>query len=131
MNKGLSNSLKAAFTDIVPVVRSIIENGCQIVKPEWLAGFTAGEGCFRVNTSKYERNKFGVRVVMIFRIIQHVRDEFLLNNIKAYLGCGSVSKHSKEVVVFEVSSLKDINEKIIPFFNGMLRTCIRSKTSKL
>lgn len=131
MNKGLSNSLKAAFTDIVPVVRSIIENGCQIVKPEWLAGFTAGEGCFRVNTSKYERNKFGVRVVMIFRIIQHVRDEFLLNNIKAYLGCGSVYKHSKEVVVFEVSSLKDINEKIIPFFNGMLRTCIRSKTSKL
>ena len=48
MNLGLPYALKKAFPDIVTVVRSLVENK-KVSDPNWLAGFTSGEGCFFVN----------------------------------------------------------------------------------
>lgn len=48
MNLGLTDILKTAFPDTVPVPRPLIEDN-KIFCPEWLAGFTAGEGCFFIN----------------------------------------------------------------------------------
>lgn len=45
MNKGLTESLKSIFPNIVPVERPIIKN--QIIRsPLWLIGFVDGGGCF-------------------------------------------------------------------------------------
>jgi hypothetical protein len=47
LNKGLSNELKAAFPNIIPVARPSVElKG--ISDPNWLAGFTSGYGCFSI-----------------------------------------------------------------------------------
>lgn len=43
MNNGLSDILKAAFTNTIPVQRPLVEIPKKI-DPNWLAGFTAAEG---------------------------------------------------------------------------------------
>ena len=45
MNRGLSDVLKKAFPDVVPVVRPLVLYQ-KILDTNWLAGLTSGEGCF-------------------------------------------------------------------------------------
>ena len=47
MNRGLSEKLQVAFPDVVTVERPLVELP-QTIDPNWLAGFTSGEGCFLV-----------------------------------------------------------------------------------
>jgi len=48
MNNGLSDGLKLAFPNTIPAPRSVIVN--QVIKdPNWLAGFTSGEGSFFID----------------------------------------------------------------------------------
>jgi hypothetical protein len=46
MNLGLTDSLKIAFPNVVPVLRPIIKS--KISDSNWLTGFTSAEGCFLV-----------------------------------------------------------------------------------
>ena len=51
MNKGLTETLKTMFPDIIPVVRPIVD--LQVIKnPLWLVGFVDGEGCFYIKIKK-------------------------------------------------------------------------------
>ncbi|HLT42013.1 MAG TPA: hypothetical protein VKZ95_04850 [Sphingobacteriaceae bacterium] len=51
INNGLSDELKAAFPNTNPVPRPEVVH--QVIKdPNWLAGFTAGEGCFFIDSSE-------------------------------------------------------------------------------
>ena len=47
MNLGLSDELKAAFPDTIPVPKPKVEDQ-EIKDPYRLAGFTTGEGCFSI-----------------------------------------------------------------------------------
>jgi len=47
MNKGLSDELKANFSDLVPIKRSLIKDKV-ISNPNWISGFVSAEGCFYV-----------------------------------------------------------------------------------
>ena len=51
MNWGLSEKLKVAFPDVVPVVRPLVDD-TKIIDPNWLAGFTSAEGCFYIDIFK-------------------------------------------------------------------------------
>ena len=58
INLGLSENLKTAFPDTVPVLRPIIEKKNPIIPdPEWVAGFTTGEGCFFIENLKSKNTK--------------------------------------------------------------------------
>lgn len=48
---------------------------------------------------------------------QHSRDSEILINIKNYIGCGSVNKHSVNADMFTATKFSDITEKILPFFD--------------
>jgi hypothetical protein len=86
--------------------------------PNWLTGFTEGESCFFVQLRKSPTHKAGVKVILHFRITQHLRDQALINSLIDYFGCGSVVVHSKESsVVYLVNKISDILEKIIPFLS--------------
>ena len=113
MNLGLSDKLKLAFLDVVPVVRPKIE-APKTIDPNLLSGFASAEGCFlmRVTPSK---TKVGFRVQLVFQLTQHVRDEKLLIRFISFFNCGNVVKY-REVLDFRVYKLRDIEEKIIPFF---------------
>ena len=45
LNRGLTPGLKEAFPLTTPVPRLLVENS-SVPHPEWIAGFTSGEGCF-------------------------------------------------------------------------------------
>lgn len=110
----MSVALKEAFPHILPVVRPTRDN-ISIYNPQWLAGFTSGEGSFGVKIRNATVNSRPF-VELIFQINQHVRDEKLINCIAEYLGCGKIYKHSVNAVVYRVSKRSYLTDIIIPFF---------------
>ena len=114
MNLGLPYALKKAFPDIVTVVRPLVENK-KVSDPNWLAGFTSGEGSFFVHLRKSKTHSLGMQVQLVFKVTQHMRDEQLLLMLIEYLDCGNIYKKG-EIIDFRVSKLSDIINKIIPFF---------------
>ena len=106
--------LKLAFPDVVPVERPLVELP-QTIDPQWLAGFTDGEGYFNIQIHKSSTHSLGERVILTFQVTQHIRDQQLLFCIVKNLGCGKIYKKG-EAFDFRVSKFADITEKIIPFF---------------
>ena len=105
--------LKLAFPDVVPVERPLVELP-QTIDPQWLAGFTDGEGYFNIQIQKSSTHSLGERVILTFQVTQHIRDQQLLFCIVKNLGCGKIYKKG-EAFDFRVSKFADITEKIIPF----------------
>ena len=114
INNGLSEALKEAFTDIIPAMKPK-RDSILISNPQWLAGFTSGEGSFGVKVRKPKENSKAY-IELIFQINQHVRDSQLIACIAEYLECGKIYKHSLNAVVFRVSKTSNLTEKVIPFF---------------
>ena len=78
-NLGFSPKLIESFPNIVPVERPQVIN--QIIEdPNWLAGFTAAEGCFFVKIAK-ATTVIGLRVQLCFQITQHSKDEQLIKSL--------------------------------------------------
>ena len=117
MNNGLSEKLKAAFPNTIPVPRPLIMNQ-KIQDPNWLAGFTSGEGCFFINIKK-GKTKTGFIVTLKFRITQSSRDSELMKSLVTFFGCGRIESDSRNSTVdFVVTRFSDITDNvIIPFFN--------------
>ena len=114
-NLGLSDKLKLAFTDVIPVARPLVKD--QTIKDaNWLAGFTSGEGCYQIYVSKSNTHLLVFQVKLIFTITQHSRDKQLMSSFIKYLKCGSVNLR-ENVCDYRVQKLEDIVNKIIPFFN--------------
>ena len=97
MNNGLTKELKAAFPKVIPVKRPKVEGSAQKIKdPNWLAGFTSGEGCFFVFTRESANFKQGMEVGLRFQITQHFRDTELLRSLIEYFGCGGYNFRSAD-----------------------------------
>ena len=117
LNLGLSDELKAAFPNIIPVKRPLTIN--QVVPdPNWVAGFTSGEGCFYVVIKKSNTHNLEAQVSLRFSISQHSRDEVLMRSLVNYFGIGRYvpASSNKDLGNFEVIKLSDNMDKIIPFF---------------
>ena len=115
MNLGLSDLQKSKFPKYNPVARPII-NSTEIPDPNWITGFTSGEGCFLLSIFKSNKNKIGHVVQLIFKITQHKRDKKLLELIAKFFNCGTVYSHSENAFVFTVSNFANIIKIIIPLF---------------
>jgi len=114
LNKGLSNTLSLAFPNIAAIEKlSVID--IRISSPQWLAGFTTGEGCFYIKLVKSINSRQGFSVQLLFQLTQHTRDELLMRSLIDYLNSGTVIK-DKDTYVFQVTKFLDITDKIIPFF---------------
>ena len=87
MNLGLPEKLQLAFPDVVTVERPLVIDK-KIQDPNWLAGFTSGEGSFIVIITANRTCSTGFQVVLVFHVSQHVRDEKLMRSFIIYLGCG-------------------------------------------
>lgn len=71
INLGLSDKLKAAFPNVIPVNRDIIKDQ-SIPDPNWLVGFVSGEGCFFVKIKQSPLSRLGESVELRFQITQHM-----------------------------------------------------------
>jgi len=116
INLGLSEKLRSEFKNFTPVERPIlkIEN---IPDPNWISGFASGEGNFSIKIFK-GTNKIGYRVQLKFRLVQHIRDKFLMQVINKYFNTGNIYKYSeKSAIVLEIFNFSDIVNIILPFFD--------------
>lgn len=117
LNLGLPEKIKAAFPDIIAVDRPVVLNN-DILDGDWLAGFTAGEGCFFVHLRKPDAHSNYWRVELVYILTQHRRDSALLKKIIDYLDCGNFNCIPTSTVArLRCGKSKDIFEKIIPFFD--------------
>ena len=119
INRGLSTLLKEAFPDTVAVPRPLLPLVNIRPHPQWVAGFTSGDGCFKVSIRESKLYKAGSRVVLVFLLTQHNRDEFLLKSMVNFFGCGQTFNY-KDYVEFRCQSFKKNYENILPFFNKYL-----------
>ena len=95
----------------------------------WLTGFTDGEGCFSVSFIKNKTAKSGWQIFPEFVITQGEKSLQALKLFQEYFKCGRIfanrrhDNHSKNLYRFCVRSIKDLQSKIVPFFEkNELRT---------
>ena len=88
----------------------------------WIVGFTDGEGCFSVSIFRNSTSKSGWQVFPEFVITQGEKSLPALELFEEYLECGKIfvnkryDNHSEYLYRFCVRSIKDLQEKVIPFF---------------
>lgn len=73
-----------------------------------MSGFIDGEGCFHIAIIKASNLKLGVSVRAIFQISLARKDKVLLEKIRCFFGVGHVSDRKDGAVVYNVSSIKDL-----------------------
>lgn len=117
MKLGLSESLKTAFQNIEPRLLFSTNTPAAdfMLKPEWVAGFAAAEGCFFVNIFKSPTHKLKQGVQLEFNITQHNRDEVLMKSFIEFFGCGYIQR-SKNACIYRVTNVPNLTENIIPVF---------------
>ena len=115
INKGLSPLLKEAFPNTVATSRPSLPLDNTKLHPQWVSGFTSGDGCFKVSIRESKLCKAGSRVVLLFILTQHIRDEFLLKSMVNFFGCGQTFSY-KDYIEFRCQSFKKNYENILPFF---------------
>lgn len=111
LNKGLSESLKIAF-DVKPLNRPKYESNNINLDPDWVSGFSEGDGSLFVTISG-EPN----RVRVMYSLGLNERDLPLIKKIQEFFGgIGRITSYSN-VVQYRVFDLKDICRVLIPHFD--------------
>lgn len=88
----------------------------------WIVGFTDGEGCFSVSFIKNKTVKSRWQIFPEFVITQGEKSLSALKLFQKYFGCGKIfinkryDNHRKNLYRFCVRSIRDLQDKIIPFF---------------
>lgn len=89
----------------------------------WLAGFTAGEGCFHVYAGmrSHGATQGYCNVTVSFAIKLRSDDAPVLHRIHEWMGCGAVQRSrayrgSHEQTTFSVTKVADLHNRVVPVF---------------
>src|SRR3954451_11999166 len=94
------------------------------VQAQWVVGFVDGEGCFSVPIFRNRTCRLGWQVQPEFTVVQGARSVSVLDRLKDFFGCGAVGRngrhdnHREDLYRYRVSSLADLADEIIPFFEA-------------
>ena len=66
---------------------------------------------------KNYKSRLGFRILVVFSINFHKKDEELLKLIQLYFGCGNIYKGSKDSLNFMIVDIKQIFNTVIPHFD--------------
>lgn len=84
---------------------------------EYISGFVDGEGCFSVSFSKRSKLLVGWETKPSFSASQNLDRAEVLSLMQKYFNCGFIRRDfSDKTLKYEVRSLKELVEKIIPHF---------------
>jgi len=91
------------------------------LNPWYITGFVEGEGTFHVAIYKDLKMKQRLKIIPEFHVNQSYLRAITLKAIKRYFGCGYIKANHKinkndTTLVYVVRSIKDLKEKVIPFF---------------
>ncbi len=84
----------------------------------YILGFVDAEGCFSVSLKQQKTTRFGWVLDPLFQVTQHKNNRIVLEKIKGELGCGRIidKPGQKDTLIYLVDNRRQLNEKIIPFF---------------
>ena len=92
----------------------------------WVVGFVDGEGLFIVTIFHHpkSRMKYGWQVFPELVVTQRATNLNALKLVQKVLGCGNICRskekgeygHKEPLYRYAVRSIKELNEKVIPFF---------------
>jgi len=87
----------------------------------YITGFVDGEGCFSITIQRRKSLRLGIQVIAEFHISQHQNRTEVLEAIKEKFECGYIKPNDRNnprdlTSVYVVRNLKDLHDKIIPFF---------------
>ena len=83
----------------------------------YISGFVDGEGCFCISFQPSQRHRFGWEVRPSFSVSQNEDRAKLLHIIQNLWECGSIRPdRSDKTIKFEVRSVRELVEKVIPHF---------------
>ena len=84
----------------------------------YLVGFADGEGCFSVTICKSKFARLRWKIDPLFQVYQHKDNSRILHEYIKVLKCGYVSEKGGNPIchVYCVDSIKDLTQKVIPFF---------------
>lgn len=84
--------------------------------PNFITGFTDGEGSFLLSILKNSERRVGWSVIVRFEITLHLREEELLRRIREHFkGAGNILIGNFKII-YRVSDLEQILTLIIPHF---------------
>lgn len=90
------------------------------LQAQWIVGFVDGEGCFNLDVHVQKGMKWGIQMQPEFTVVQHDCDRQVLEALKDYFGCGSVSVNRKDNTStrlhYRVKSVQSLKDNILPFF---------------
>ena len=95
----------------------------KVLSDDYIVGLTDGEGCFYVEIRTPNGAHKSFRVEMHFYIKLREDELSLLRKVQEFFGCGGVyyqkeyRANQKNCYRFGVTAQKDLQEKIIPFFD--------------
>ena len=93
------------------------------LNPDWLVGFTDGEGCFSISIFKNKTLKSGFQVFPEFVLTQGAKSLETLEKVQKFFGCGKIyenkryDNHREALYRYCVRNKADLILKICPFFN--------------
>ena len=83
----------------------------------YLSGYADGEGCFCVTFNRSRRHRFGWDIRPSFSVSQNSDRAEVLRIFKKHLKCGTIRPdRSDKTLKYEVRSVKDLSQKVIPHF---------------
>lgn len=98
--------LLKAFPNYVALERPLLPPLRAKLDPQWVAGFTSGDGCFKVSIRESKSHKSVSRVTLLFVVTQHIRNKLLLKSLVYFFGCGQ-TYYYKDYIEFRCQLFKD------------------------
>ena len=84
---------------------------------EYISGYVDGEGCFSISFSKREKFLVGFETKPSFSVSQNEDRAQILFLMQKQFNCGFIRRDfSDKTLKYEVRSLEDLIEKVIPHF---------------
>ena len=82
----------------------------------YLAGFADGEGSFNISFRKRKDYALPWKVSACFNVSQ--KEKPILELFQLHLGCGTPRSRPDGIWYYEVNTLTDIEQRVIPFFQA-------------
>ena len=98
------------------------DNQQERLDSRWVSGFVDGEGCFHVSINKIPKMSIGWQVLPEFRIVQHERDESVLEELQQFFGAGKVVTNHGARKELRIRKLNDLRNVVLFFKQHPLRT---------
>ncbi len=92
------------------------------LSPDWVVGFTDGEGCFFVGINPNPQTQTGYQVLPEFIIVQHKRDIQILYALKRFFRHGVVRPNHDDRYAYRVHDLKGLRAVCNFFLRHPLKT---------